>query len=197
MHNMAIDPYRMVFERLEQAKPASDAQREAVFDQCRAETAASSGDPQQTARELEELEKAIRRHRVQALHEAGPAPALPAHADEIYEAVQFECLRTGAFRRGTVGWRDGDDPWVSLQVHDGPSASAAGPSVQDAYDAAARAMAGQGYAALLGDAPFPFSDSSCHAKRFAEGQRWETRLKVGGAAAVLLIAGIAIGVMLG
>ena len=122
-----------------------------------------------------------------------PDPDL-AHNDEIYAAARFENLATGEIDKGSIGWRAGLDPWVLLQVYGKAEASAGGPSVQHAYDAAASKLARYGYAACLDQGSFPFRDTHCHAKRY---KRLQDRRKLAitfAFAAVLLSLGIMIGI---
>lgn len=195
------DYYRMLFERLAEVEPGDDAARAAIFAACRDEISARFTDPVSHARESEQLEKAIRRQEIRAMLESGasmtgaPDPAL-AHHDEIYERVRFESLADGHLRDGTIGWREGIDPWVMLQVTEGPAASAGAPAVQQAYDKAASALARQGYAALLSDGSFPFADTACHAKRYAR-RRVRQRIVLVGAAALLVAGAFVAGLLVG
>lgn len=193
---MPSDYSRLIFDRLVSANAEEEAAREQVFEACRQEIAASIADPGERTRELDRLEQAIRRHRLQGQYEDGLRAVPPVRSDEIYESVRFEHLPSGNLSGGTVGWRDGSDCWVMLQVLDGPEASAGGASVQQAYDTAARKMARHGYAALLADGHFPFEDGVCHAKRYAKRRKWARRWLIAVATAALLLAGIAIGARL-
>lgn len=63
------DYVRLVCDRLAAAGSPSAAGREAVYAACRAEVAAGHEDAAGRQRELDRLEKAIRRQEMQALHE--------------------------------------------------------------------------------------------------------------------------------
>lgn len=65
-----MDFFRKVFERLAAAGEPDAQAREAIYAVCRAEVAqAYSSDEAERTAALEDLEKAIRRHEVQALFE--------------------------------------------------------------------------------------------------------------------------------
>lgn len=191
---MTSDYPRLITERLLAANADSEAAREAIFEACRQKVASSYSDADERARELDRLEKSIRRHRVQGHYEDGLRAAPLARSDEIYESVRFEHVPSGNLVSGMVGWRNGSERWVMLQVLDGTGTSADGATEQLAYDAAARKMARHGYAAPLSDATFPFEDSADHARRHAKRMSWLRHGLICLAAAVLLLIGIGIGI---
>lgn len=166
------DYYRLVFERLTECATGDETARLAVFAQCRAEVTERHADPAVRKAELAQLEKAIRRHALDALRDPAPGPSPLAHHDEVYAAIRFENLATGGLARGSVGWRDGAAPWVLLQVHGEAEASASAPSVQQAYDAAATALARRGFLARLAEGRFPFVQGRCYASVYRRHRRW-------------------------
>lgn len=64
-----MDPYRLVFDRLNAAGLPDAEARELVYAECRAQVTAAYADPVLRERALAELEKVIRRNEVQALYE--------------------------------------------------------------------------------------------------------------------------------
>jgi hypothetical protein len=141
------DYTHMVFMRLQGQGVRGKEARAGIYDACRREVAEAHRGSAALKAELNKLEKAIRRHEVQALREEGPAsPSMPpVEMDDIYEQVSYRQLRSGAVSKGVIGWRDGASPWVTLQVWDGPTVDCAAADVYAAYKGACRKLARKGY----------------------------------------------------
>ena len=63
------DYIRMVFDRLHAAGEPDASARERIYAECRAEIAAAHADEKTREKELEKLEKVIRRQEMQAIYE--------------------------------------------------------------------------------------------------------------------------------
>ena len=68
------DYTRMVFDRLTAAGAPEAKEREKIYAACRDEVAAEWPDPDYREKELEALEKVIRRQEMQAIYEESLAP---------------------------------------------------------------------------------------------------------------------------
>ncbi len=66
-----MDLVRLVFDRLSAAGSPDAQERTAIYAACRAEVASKCADAAEARRELEKLEKVIRRQEMQALYEEG------------------------------------------------------------------------------------------------------------------------------
>jgi len=76
------DYTRLVFEALHAAGDPDAGQRARIFEDCRAQVAAGIAEPGARTKALEALERAIRRHEVQALFEESlKSRKPPAHPD--------------------------------------------------------------------------------------------------------------------
>lgn len=63
-----------LFTLLTEAGQPNDAQRQAIYQQCRHEVAAAFADAEEQRKQLDKLEKVIRRQEMQALYEATLQP---------------------------------------------------------------------------------------------------------------------------
>lgn len=81
----------------------------------------------------------------------------PPHTDDIYEEIEYRQFLTGTVRRGVVGWHEGPKQWVTLQVRDGPVASAQATTLASAYRFARLKLLLCGYVPSLGGASAPFT----------------------------------------
>lgn len=105
----------------------------------------------------------------------GPAPvtappvARASQSTDAYETIEFRPLAGGLPRRGTIGWRSGPDTRVTLNVWDGPDASAGGIDLFEAFRVARLALEKDGFIPMVEGAR---SDSfpSGMARNMGEGE---------------------------
>jgi len=138
-----MDWYREINARLASTQAQSADARRAVFDALRAKAPAS---------ERDRLEVAIRRIEQHALIDAPPVstPIVPTDgvSDHVYEMIKFSTDGTDALRRGVVGWSEGPQCHVTLQVWDGPQGEGRGPYLGRAVAKARKRLARSGFTPL-------------------------------------------------